>query len=48
MANHKRKKRRRGGVRGCCGMCMLQRYRDCFHRVPTRQEMRAKAQERDE
>lgn len=24
MAHHKRRKRRRGGIKGCCGQCMLQ------------------------
>lgn len=25
MAHHKRRKRRRGGIKGCCGMCMLRK-----------------------
>lgn len=24
MAHYKRRKRRKGGIKGCCGMCMLQ------------------------
>lgn len=23
--HHKRRKRRRGGIKGCCGMCMLRK-----------------------
>lgn len=25
MANFKRRKRRRGGIKGCCGLCMLRK-----------------------
>jgi hypothetical protein len=25
MAHHKRRKRRKGGIKGCCGMCMLRK-----------------------
>lgn len=49
MANPKpRRKRRRGGVRGCCGLCMLQRLTDRHHRIPTRQERRALIDEREQ
>lgn len=49
MANPKpRRKRRRGGVRGCCGLCMLQRLTDRHHRIPTRQERRAQIDEREQ
>ena len=49
MANPKpRRKRRRGGIRGCCGMCMGYRLVDCHHRIPTRQERRAQIDEREQ
>lgn len=40
--NHKRRKRRRGGIRGCCGMCMLQTHRTPHMRIPTKQERAAR------
>jgi len=40
--NYKRRHRRKGGIKGCCGMCMLQTTDGRRNgRIPTPQEMRA-------
>ena len=48
MANHKRKKRRRGGVVGCCGMCMLKRFCCIHHRIETLQERKSRISEKEQ
>jgi hypothetical protein len=47
--HHKRRKRRRAGIKGCCGMCMLRKTdgRRC-HRLLTPQERRAVDSEREQ
>jgi hypothetical protein len=40
MAHYKRRRRRRGGIKGCCGMCMLRKTDGRRNgRLPTRQEI---------
>jgi len=46
--NYKRRKRRRGGIKGCCGMCMLYTRVRVHQRIPTRQEQRAALKEKEQ
>ena len=50
MANYKRRKRRKGGVKGCCAMCASRTRRGGLRnqRRPTRQELKAKLREKDQ
>lgn len=47
--NHKRRKRRRGGIKGCCAMCSSQHRSGGLRnkRIRTRQEERAELKERE-
>ena len=48
MAHFKRRHRRRGGIKGCCGMCMLQKTDGRRNgRLLTLQEKRAARSERE-
>lgn len=43
MAHYKRRRRRKAGIKGCCGMCMLQTTNGLRNgRLLTPQETRAK------
>src|SRR5690606_7437518 len=48
MAHYKKRKRRKGGTVGCCGMCMLDRFRCIHHRIETKQERISRLREREQ
>ena len=49
MANFKRRHRRRAGIKGCCGMCMLRKTDgQRNHRILTLQELASECSEREQ
>lgn len=49
MANFKRRHRRRAGIKGCCGMCMLRKTDGRRnHRRLTQQELASECSEREQ
>lgn len=49
MANFKRRHRRRAGIKGCCGMCMLRKTDGRRnHRLLTQQELASNCSEREQ
>ena len=45
--NYKKRKRRTGGIKGCCGLCMLEKYKCIHHRIETRQEKSSRLSEKE-
>jgi hypothetical protein len=49
MAHHKRRRRRRAGIKGCCGMCMLRKTDGVRnHRTLTLPEVAIRYSEREQ
>lgn len=48
MGHYKKKKRRTGGIVGCCGMCMLEKFKCIHHRVETKQERISRLREKEQ
>jgi len=49
MGHHKRRKRRKGGIKGCCGLCMLRKTDGRRNgRLLTWQERRSRISEREQ
>ena len=48
MAHYKKRKRRKGGTKGCCGMCMCAKYHALHKRILTRSEKRANLRHREQ